>query len=683
MRIIFCAIISIIAITIAFSQDKNSLNTYLIPKEAKRDKDLVHHLLDSSNKYAWVKPELGLAYSNDALAVSQELNYNEGIAMSYIAISANLRQMGDYAGSMDLAFRALNIFKRENNINGIGFAQYSLGGVYKDQGDYEHAIEYFKTSNNTTYIMDVDSTIHIMHLRLSLKQYRAFYSIEMADCYIESGRDSAIVYARESFSDLSKNGDWQFPFYIMGKTHMSLQNYDSALYYYQAGLNYTGTQNPTDISKIRIGIAKTFQKMGMLDSTIVHANQAIEVAYNMSYLRGVNEASEILAYAYEKINPAKSIQYYKLNKITGDSLFNQQKTRDIQSFAFRQQLEDREIQQRLAETEIQYKNRLNIYILSGGLSILLIVSLGLWRRSVFKQKALTLVNKQKQEIENQKVKVEDALQTLQTTQYQLVQSEKMASLGELTAGIAHEIQNPLNFVNNFSEVNEELLIEMKDELDKGNVEDAKAIAGDAIENQQKILHHGKRADAIVKGMLQHSRTSSGQKELTDINTLCDEYLRLAYHGLRAKDKAFNAKFETNFDSTLPKLNVVPQDIGRVILNLISNAFYAVNERANLSTGQAGNQQLTTTNQPYEPTVTVSTKKLSEKIEIRVKDNGNGIPDHIKEKIFQPFFTTKPTGQGTGLGLSLSYDIVKAHGGEIKMQSEIGEGTEFSIQLPNE
>jgi len=249
----------------------------------------------------------------------------------------------------------------------------------------------------------------------------------------------------------------------------------------------------------------------------------------------------------------------------------------------------------------------------------------------------------------------------------------MASLGELTAGIAHEIQNPLNFVNNFSEVNEELLAEMKGELDKDNIDDAKAIADDAIGNQQKILHHGKRADAIVKGMLQHSRSSSGQKEPTDINALADEYLRLAYHGLRAKDKTFNAKFETDFDASLPKINVVSQDIGRVILNLINNAFYAVSEKQKAESAKADSD--------YEPTVTVTTKNLAEKIEISVQDNGNGIPDSIKEKIFQPFFTTKPTGQGTGLGLSLSYDIVKAHEGEFNVETKEGLGSVFVITLP--
>jgi signal transduction histidine kinase/ligand-binding sensor domain-containing protein len=265
--------------------------------------------------------------------------------------------------------------------------------------------------------------------------------------------------------------------------------------------------------------------------------------------------------------------------------------------------------------------------------------------------------------------IEKAYNELKTTQAQLIQSEKMASLGELTAGIAHEIQNPLNFVNNFSEVNKELADELELEIDKGNYTDAKALAKDIKANEEKINHHGKRADAIVKGMLQHSRSSSGQKELTDINTLCDEYLRLSYHGLRAKDKSFNAKFETDFDSSLPKVNVVPQDIGRVVLNLINNAFYAVNEKRKAN------------NAEYEPTVTVSTKKSNDKVLISVKDNGPGIPEHIKEKIFQPFFTTKPTGQGTGLGLSLSYDIVKAHGGELKVKTKEGEGSEFMIQLP--
>jgi signal transduction histidine kinase len=272
-------------------------------------------------------------------------------------------------------------------------------------------------------------------------------------------------------------------------------------------------------------------------------------------------------------------------------------------------------------------------------------------------------------LEAAKKQVDSALNELQATQKQLVQSEKMASLGELTAGIAHEIQNPLNFVNNFSEVSNELLSEMVDEANNGNIDEVKAIANDVQQNLEKILHHGKRADAIVKGMLQHSRSSAGVKEPTDINALADEYLRLSYHGLRAKDKSFNAEIKTNFDESIGKINIIPQDIGRVLLNLFNNAFYVVNEQKSRNLNS------------YEPTVSVSTKKVGDNVEITVSDNGCGIPQKIVNKIFQPFFTTKPTGQGTGLGLSLSYDIVKAHGGEIKVETREGGGSEFIIQLP--
>ncbi|WP_339842125.1 ATP-binding protein [uncultured Maribacter sp.] len=270
----------------------------------------------------------------------------------------------------------------------------------------------------------------------------------------------------------------------------------------------------------------------------------------------------------------------------------------------------------------------------------------------------------------EKKRLEDTLSNLQTTQKQLIQSEKMASLGELTAGIAHEIQNPLNFVNNFSEVSNELIDEMNDELDKGDLEEVKAISLDIKQNLEKINHHGKRADNIVKGMLQHSRSSSGTKEPTDINALADEYLRLAYHGLRAKDKSFNAELVTDFDEHIGKVNMIPQDMGRVILNLITNAFYAVNEKK---------QQKP---KDYKPTVSVSTKRVGDKIEIKVTDNGNGIPKHVIDKVFQPFFTTKPTGQGTGLGLSMSYDIVtKGHGGELHVETIENERTQFNITLP--
>ena len=290
--------------------------------------------------------------------------------------------------------------------------------------------------------------------------------------------------------------------------------------------------------------------------------------------------------------------------------------------------------------------------------------------SVMLQESIEDLQKKSLAIEETNKELTKTLDELKSTQAQLIQSEKMASLGELTAGIAHEIQNPLNFVNNFSEVSNELIDEMTEQLEKGNAEEAKAIAHEVKMSLDKINLHGKRADGIVKSMLQHSRTSSGKKEPTDINVLADEYLRLAYHGMRAKDKTFNAAMKTEYDESMGLVKVVSQDIGRVILNLITNAFYAVSEKK--KSHPMG----------YEPTVTVRTKKTGDKILVEVKDNGTGIPQKTLDKIFQPFFTTKPTGQGTGLGLSLSYDIVsKGHGGELKVETKEGESTMFSVILP--
>jgi signal transduction histidine kinase len=315
--------------------------------------------------------------------------------------------------------------------------------------------------------------------------------------------------------------------------------------------------------------------------------------------------------------------------------------------------DEQERQRELAEAKSAYRNQIKQYSLLAGLGVILLIAFILYRSNQRKQKANKVL--------------ETTLTRLKSTQALLVQSEKMASLGELTAGIAHEIQNPLNFVNNFSEVNKDLLSEMKEEIE--NLQEAKSIARAIIDNQEKINHHGKRADAIVKNMLQHSRRSSGVKESTNINTLVDEYLRLAYHGFRAKNKSFNVTLNTSFDAGMGTVGIVPQDIGRVILNIVNNAFYTVNEKKDKSLGE------------YEPTVSVSTKKLDSTVLISIKDNGNGIPEEVLGKIFQPFFTTKPTGQGTGLGLSLSYDIVRAHGGELKVNAQEGNGAEFIIQVP--
>ena len=283
-----------------------------------------------------------------------------------------------------------------------------------------------------------------------------------------------------------------------------------------------------------------------------------------------------------------------------------------------------------------------------------------------------LVAERTAEITRQKEELEHALVELKSTQTQLIQSEKMASLGELTAGIAHEIQNPLNFVNNFSEVSIELIDELTDEQVKPDrdLDLESELLTDLKQNLQKISHHGNRASSIVKGMLQHSRASTGQREPTDLNALCDEYLRLAYHGLRAKDKSFNAQFSTDLDASLGKVSMIPQDMGRVLLNLFTNAFYAVQQRQKQIQGS------------YQPTVMVSTRCANGQAVITVQDNGTGMPESVQQKIFQPFFTTKPTGEGTGLGLSMAYDIVtKGHSGELSVESTEGEGTKFTITLP--
>ena len=346
----------------------------------------------------------------------------------------------------------------------------------------------------------------------------------------------------------------------------------------------------------------------------------------------------------------------------------QQEEANAKSISFDIEKKMQENDLKIAVLNTQYKSNKKAKFYLYGITTLL----GLFAITL----GVSFYNKQKsnKRLTEKNAETTTALEKLRQTQSQLIQSEKMASLGELTAGIAHEIQNPLNFVNNFSEVNKELLVEMKDEMDKGNITDAKEIANDIIANEEKIIHHGKRADAIVRGMLQHSRSSNNLKEPTDINALCDEYLRLAYHGLRAKDKSFNATIKTDFDESIGNINIIPQDIGRVVLNLITNAFYVVNEKTLSAV-------VTPTAVKYEPTVSVSTKKIGDNVEVSVKDNGNGIPQKILDKIFQPFFTTKPTGQGTGLGLSLSYDIIKAHGGELKVETKEAEGSEFIIQLP--
>ena len=423
------------------------------------------------------------------------------------------------------------------------------------------------------------------------------------------------------------------------------------------------------LSEVVIPLSRAYLKNKMPDSAIYYARLGYDSSKNIGSVEVMRDNAEVLsnAYAYKK-DFEKAYDWQLLYIHHRDSVLNT----DVRNRSALAQYNDDLEKKQSQITALNQRQKIQQNFLYSALAVLLlivVIAFILLKSNQQKQQANKLLQKQKHEIENQRDQTNKVLADLQQTQKQLIQSEKMASLGELTAGIAHEIQNPLNFVNNFSEINTELIEELKTEVQHGNYNEVLAIANDIKANEQKINHHGQRADAIVKGMLQHSRLSAGVKELTDINALADEYLRLAYHGLRAKDKSFNATFKTDFDYTIGNIPVIPQEIGRVLLNLYNNAFYIVSEKRN--------------QQPdgFEPTVSVISKKTDGKTEIIVKDNGTGIPHKIIDKIFQPFFTTKPTGQGTGLGLSLSYDIVKSHGGELRVETREGEGTEFIMVLP--
>lgn len=542
----------------------------------------------------------------------------------------------------------------------LGFVHNDLSQLYNQTGDIENeqaqlqlGIAIGNQIGNNTLLALLKSNLAQLFSKKNQPDSMIYYSLQSLDLMHNSGYTTYEGYQLTLLADAYiKKGD-----FIRAKSYID-----------QSIKANTLNRSIVKIPDAYFSLATMYNLMHQPDSSIVYLKKAITAFTFFNQTEKIIRAYLSLHKIYkEEDRPDSAYHYLQLYQSLNDSLNEQEKKQiySSQNYAFNKQIEQRKQE----SNRIEKVNTIRTYAFLAGIAVLLIVAFLLLRNNQVRRKANVLLQQQKTEIEQQKIKVESTLTDLKSTQSQLIQSEKMASLGELTAGIAHEIQNPLNFVNNFSEVNKELLVELKDEIKKGNLSEVNAIADDVISNEEKINHHGKRADAIVKGMLQHSRSSSGIKDPTDINALCDEYLRLSYHGLRAKDKSFNATIKTDFDTAIGNINIIPQDMGRVMLNLINNAFYVVDEKKR--SGVDG----------YEPTVSVSTKKINNKVEIRVTDNGNGIPEAIKEKIFQPFFTTKPTGQGTGLGLSLSYDIIKAHGGEIKAETMQGEGTKFIILLP--
>ncbi|WP_290840883.1 ATP-binding protein [Flavobacterium sp.] len=473
--------------------------------------------------------------------------------------------------------------------------------------------------------------------------------------------DSAIYYSRKGLAFADAIGFENYKENILlsiGRFHYRKKAYDSTEIYARKAIEVSErNQRLAMRSDGYFSLGMVAYKKNHLDASIFYMKKALEGIETVDMPdRGLSIYRRLAKlYMLAKQNDS-ALAYYKIIVPLGDSLnrIANENLRKYQTVDFDQAMR----LQQLEKKKVEEESKFNTYIFAAGLAVFIGIGLFLFRNNRQKQKA----NKA----------LENTLANLKSTQSQLIQSEKMASLGELTAGIAHEIQNPLNFINNFSDVSRELIVEILDERRKTNDERddefVNEILSDIDQNLEKISHHGKRADAIVKGMLQHSRTTSGEKEATDLNALTDEYLRLAYHGLRAKDKSFNAELITNFDENIPKVNVIPQDVGRVLLNLITNAFYATQERSKFE------------GESFKPMVEVSTSSVGNNIEISVKDNGNGIPSEIVDKIFQPFFTTKPTGEGTGLGLSLAYDIVKAHGGTIHATSVPSNGTTFTITL---
>lgn len=617
-----------------------------ILRTSKQDTILALALRELSVEYRGFDLDSSLMLGQQALKISERAKFPRGQARSFAALAGTYRLLGELPKAWDHTNRCMQIATENHLYLEQALAFNLMAIIHGAIGDVEKKVHFYKRA------LDVNQKTADGPLKY---EFDAVLLSNIANHFMkeEIQPDSANIYMQRSVEAYEKSHLRPNPLSILslGRAVAMKDKVRGISIMYRA-LNVTNQyQNFGDAAAVHAFIAEAFSGL-QFDSAVQHAKMGLASA--LAYRRPIviNRNARILAALFDTVDVKKAYYYQKLADSTYKAVYGPAQTGKVQALIF-EELE-RQGRERLEAEAAQARFKQFVFI--GALLILLGVIWVLIRFNRIEKNAKLLLERKNSEI--------------QTAQHQLVQSEKMASLGELTAGIAHEIQNPLNFVNNFSEINAELISELQEAATKGNLDEVKSIATTLEENESKIVSHGKRADAIVKSMLQHSRKSSGQKELTDINALCDEYLRLAYHGLRAKDKSFNAKFETNFDPAVGNITVLPQEIGRVILNLINNAFHAVTEKKKTNGGG------------YEPTVSVTTKRQNGSVEISVTDNGTGIPSHVKDKIFQPFFTTKPTGQGTGLGLSLSYDIVtKGHQGELKVVTREGEGSTFIVHLP--
>jgi two-component system, NtrC family, sensor kinase len=651
----------------AQSKEKELDSLHAALKYSANDTVKMLTLFGLNRYYVETNRDSAMYYIEKAIAIAYKINQPLWVAGFLLNKAYLLQKQSNYSLSFKLCNEALEIIQDKKNNKGAyippddefaddiekfrisrkGGVFHQLGNTYRGAGNPEKAIEYFKK-------------VQLIHEEVKRKYGNVTANMNIGSIYFSLGKlDSAMIYSNLALENANRKGGWKT--YLgniltdIGDIYLKKGSLDSAKTYFTNAIKVSKEQNNL-LGEIRSnnGMASFFKKLNQPDSMLFYASQALRPGQQLKDATSISTSTSLISIAWKmKGNADSAFVYLTISKTLSDSLNKDRidKINQFQNSNFEEQMR----LEKAAQESIASKNKIRTIGLITGLGLLSILAFVFYRNNKQKQKANLVL--------------EETLTNLKSTQSQLIQSEKMASLGELTAGIAHEIQNPLNFVNNFSDVSTELIKEMFEEVEKGNTKEVKTIASDLVQNLEKINHHGQRAAEIVKGMLQHARSSNGVKESTDINALADEYLRLAYHGLRAKDKTFNAALKTGFDKSIGSINIIPQDMGRVILNLITNAFYAVNEKSKQNI--AG----------YEPTVEVSTKKEDNKVLVSVKDNGNGIPQKILEKIFQPFFTTKPTGQGTGLGLSLSYDIVKAHGGELKVETKEGEGTTFIILLP--
>ncbi|MDY0344386.1 MAG: tetratricopeptide repeat protein [Lentimicrobium sp.] len=606
------------------------------------------------------KYDSSIYFYEKAIPLYEKIGNRQRAGQSASNLAIGYQQQSNYPKALFYQQKALKIHEEDGNIGQQAYTVVNMANTYQNMGDNRRAESYFLKSielakQKQLTNVEVYAYTNLSSMFLDMLQWQKAYDYgmqaaelggKMGDKGIQAASytKAALAKARQNKPDealaLSKRAIsladsvnqpmiTQQAYSGMGFVLKSQKKWKEAIPYYEKAL--TSLQN---------------------------ADQFIEE--NGSFFRELSECYEHTG------NPAKALEMYKQYSLIADSVNNRNNIQKAIELTMNYEFEKKEQAEKVKQHAKDELNRTRMIGLGSGLFLSFIIIIGAAIGYRGKQRANTQLRKQKDEIENALVRLKEA-------QSQLIQSEKMASLGELTAGIAHEIQNPLNFVNNFSEVSTELIDELQEEIVSGNKDSANVLAGEIRDNLEKITHHGKRADGIVKGMLQHSRRSSGEKVPTDINTLADEYLRLAYHGMRAKNNTFNVTMKTDFDPTIDKVNVVPQDIGRAILNLINNAFYAVAEKGK-SAKVAG--------KAFEPLVSLSTKMKDNTVEIRVTDNGTGIPETIIDKIFQPFFTTKPTGQGTGLGLSLSYDIItKGYGGELLANNKEAGGVEFIMSFP--